>query len=294
MALEKMNTVLNAENSPVDFQGKISGVLSRFTVQWGVKTYLYNVAIALWLVLAASVIGSETDLPIIQQQNLLPSSFLSKLAAARDQSTNPIPQLKALYKTLTEPAEQAETELTIARISTDRTGFVDFARALEWYDKALVRSGLPATALAKQFILRGNCHEVLKQPEDAMADYVRGLLVCLQFNLPKQWPPLDGKGKLPLPSLNDGFGLNGQPSPAKLQTNRQIYSDFMREDRMNRQERDLLMQKYFYVDAIKRVLGQEKWTEQNLRGIAEKLTNRQDRLDELLRLAHDPNPRPWP
>lgn len=258
------------------------------------KTYLYNVAIAFSIALTVSAIGSETDLPIIQEQNLLPYSFLSKLEAARDQSTNPIPQLEALYKTLTAPEEQAETELTIAHISSDRTGFVDFARALEWYDKALVRPGLPPTALVKQFILRGNCHEVLKQPQDALSDYVRGLLVCLQFNLPKQWPPLDGKGKLPLPSLNDGFGLNGQPSPAELQTNRQIYSDFMREDRMNRQERDLLMQKYFYVEAIKRLLGQEKWTEQNLRDIAEKLTNRPDRLDELLWLAREPNPRPWP
>jgi hypothetical protein len=224
----------------------------------------------------------------------LPYAFLSELAAAADQSTNPIPQLETLYKKLNEPAEQAETELTIARIYSQRTGFVNYARALEWYNKALVRLGLPLTALAKQFILRGNCHETLKQPEDALTDYARGLLVCLQFNLPKQWPSLDDKGKLPLPSLNDGFDFNGQPSSAKVQANRQIYSDYMREDAMNRQEQNLSMLKYYYVDAIKRVLEQEKWTEQNLREIAEKLTNRKDRLDELLRLAREPNPRPWP
>ena len=224
----------------------------------------------------------------------MPYAFLSELAAAADQSTNPIPQLETLYKKLHEPAEQAETELTIARIYSQRTGFVNYARALEWYNKALVRLGLPLTALAKQFILRGNCHETLKQPEDALTDYARGLLVCLQFNLPKQWPSLDDKGKLPLPSLNDGFDFNGQPSSAKVQANRQIYSDYMREDAMNRQEQNLSMLKYYYVDAIKRVLEQEKWTEQNLREIAEKLTNRKDRLDELLRLAREPNPRPWP
>ena len=254
----------------------------------------YNLAIAFWLAFAVSAIGSETDLPIIQDQSLLPYTFTSELAAAAEQSTNPIPQLESLYKKLNTPAEQAETELTIARIYGQRTGFVNFGKALEWYDKALVRPGLPPTALAKQFILRGGCHEVLKQPEDALADYVRGLLVCLQFNLPKQWPELDGKGKLQPPPMNDGFDFNGQPSPAKLLANRQKYSDYMREVRMDRQEQDLLMQKYYYVDAIKRVLGQEKWTEQNLRGIAEKLTNRQDRLDELLRLAREPNPRPWP
>ena len=258
------------------------------------KTYFYNVTIAFWLVLTVSAISSETDLPIIQDQSLLPYAFLSELAAAADQSTNPIPQLEILYKKLNEPAEQAETELTIARIYSQRTRFVNYPKALQWYDKALVRPGLPLTALAKQFILRGNCHETLKQPEAALADYVRGLLVCLQFNLPKQWPVLDGKGKLPLPQMNDGIEFNGQPSPAKVWANRQIYSDYMREDRMDRQEQDLLMQKYYYVDAIKRVLEQEKWTEQNLRGIVEKLTNRQDRLDELLRLAREPNPRPWP
>jgi len=252
-----------------------------------------HLPLALSLVLAVSAFGSETDLPIIQDQSLLSYTFRSELASA-DQSTNPIPQLEALYKKLNEPTEQAETELTIARIYGQRTQFVDYPKALAWYDKALVRPGLPPTALVKQFVLRGNCHEVLKQPEDALADYVRGLLVCLQFNLPKQWPALDGKDKLPLPSLNDGFDLNGQPSPAKVQANRQIHSDYMREDRMNRQEQELLMQKYYYVEAIKRVLAQEKRTEQNLRDIAEKLTNRQDRLDELLRLAREPNPRPWP
>jgi hypothetical protein len=55
-----------------------------------------------------------------------------------------------------------------------------------------------------------------------------------------------------------------------------------------------LMQKYFYVEAIKRVLAQERFTEQNLSGIAEKLKNRKDRLDKLLRLVREPNPRPWP
>jgi hypothetical protein len=47
-----------------------------------------------------------------------------------------------------------------------------------WYDKALMRE-LPATSLAKQLILRGNKHEQLDHHEQALADYVRGLLVCL-------------------------------------------------------------------------------------------------------------------
>ena len=102
------------------------------------------------------------------------------------------------------------------------------------------------------------------------------------------------RGSASEPPLNDSPEFNGQPSPGELQTSRQIYSDYMREDRMDRQEQDLLMDKYAYVENIKRLLGQEKWTEQNLRETAEKLTNHKDRLDELLRLAREPNPRPWP
>lgn len=238
--------------------------------------------------------GSETDLPIIQDQQLLPYAFRSELAAAAEQSTNPIPQLEELYQKLSGPAEQAETELMIARIYSQRTGFVDYGKALEWYNKALVRPGLPPTALAKQFILRGNCHEILKQPEAALADYCRGLFVCLQFNLPKQWPGLDSQGKLEPPPLNDGSAFNVQKPPEKMLKDRQKYADYMRENAMNREEQDLLMQKYYYVEAIKRVMAKENITGQNLRGIAEKLTNRKDRFDELLRLTREPNPRPWP
>jgi hypothetical protein len=63
---------------------------------------------------------------------------------------------------------------------------------------------LPAT-LAKHFILRGNVHEVLKQIDEALANYVGGLVICLEFNLPDEWPTDDGDGKLKPPPINSGF-----------------------------------------------------------------------------------------
>ena len=72
----------------------------------------------------------------------------------------------------------------------------------------MVRQGfgtrLARNMLAKQFIFRGNMHERLEHHEEALADYVRGLMTCLQFNLPDSWPNQDGTGKLQPPPLNDG------------------------------------------------------------------------------------------
>ena len=140
-----------------------------------------------------SAIALQTDLPGIDGQSLFSPTFLVELDAA-NRAGDPLPPLKAVYKKFGSPAERAETELTIACVLCQRTGFVDPAESIKWYDKALVRD-LPATALAKQFILRGNMHERLGHDEKALADYIRGVLVCLQFNLPDAWPSQDGRGK---------------------------------------------------------------------------------------------------
>src|SRR5262249_54090017 len=145
--------------------------------------------------------------------------------AAASGADKPLPRLEAVYQKFQQPAEQAEIELTIARALSQRTGLVDWPDALKWYDRALVRN-LPTTALAKQFILRGNVHEVLKHKEDALADYARGLIVCLEFNLPRQWPTEDGEGKLKPPPIYSGFD---DRDGARRLADRQRTADFQRE-----------------------------------------------------------------
>ena len=203
-----------------------------------------------------------------------------------------MPKLEAVYRKFTHPAEQVETELTIACVLCQRTGFVNPAESIQWYDKASVRD-LPATALAKQFILRGNMHERLEHHEEALADYVRGLMTCLQFNLPDSWPNQDGTGKLQPPPLNDGPDFaDGRTAAQRLAEHEQA-ADYRRESEMIKGEQDLLRHRYYYVDAIKRVMKQKRLSEPDLRAIAEKLTNRKDRVAELLRRVRGPNPRPW-
>ena len=166
-------------------------------------------AVAFSLLPAQRAIALQTDLPGIDGQSLFSPTFLVELDAA-NRAGDPLPPLKAVYKKFGSPAERAETELTIACVLCQRTGFVDPAESIKWYDKALVRD-LPATALAKQFILRGNMHERLGHDEKALADYIRGLLVCLQFNLPDAWPSQDGTGMLQPPPINNVDFAGEQP-----------------------------------------------------------------------------------
>ena len=67
-------------------------------------------------------------------------------------------------------------------------------------------------------------------------------------------------------------------------------ADYRHESEMIRREEDLLQHRYYYVDAIKRVLKNKRLAEPDLRAAAEKLTNRKDRWYDLLRRVRGPNP----
>src|SRR6476619_4465439 len=81
------------------------------------------------LAVAGRAIGSETDLPAmiglsLQEQHLFWQTFFAEIAVA-NQSSNAVSELKRLYTKYTNIAEQAEIELTIARIFNQRTGLVN-------------------------------------------------------------------------------------------------------------------------------------------------------------------------
>jgi tetratricopeptide (TPR) repeat protein len=250
-------------------------------------------AVAISILSAVTSPAIETDLLGLQAGGaLFSTNFFVELRAA-DQSADPAADLKALHHKFTKPAEQAEIELTLARFFSQRTGHVDPAEAVKWYDQALVRD-LPATALAKQFIFRGNMHERLGDHEKALSDYARGLLACLQFNLPDSWPKPESSGKLQPPPNRSWDEFDNGQTETRLLARRQQGADYRRDAEMTRREQDLLQARYYYIDAIKRVLKQDGFSEARLQAIAEKLTNRKDRIDELLRRVHEPNPRPWP
>ena len=250
------------------------------------------ILLGLALCLDPGALGQESHLKGADGESLVGGGLTAEIAASR-RGTNVAQDLETLYRKCRNSQEQVEVELTLARFYGQTTGFVDYAKAVEWYDKALVRQ-LPLTAAAEHFILRGNCHEILKLPAPALADYVRGLLVCLHFNLPEFWPERDRPSKMPQPMMGSFMDGDAARTAARIEENRRVQADFQRNRTMTDEEQVLLRQRYYYVDAIKRVLAHEKWGESDLRAAAERLTNRPDRLEELLQRVRGPNPRPWP
>lgn len=240
-----------------------------------------------WIVTPAR--ATETDLHCVDYQFPISPIFLAELDAA-NHADSPVGQLEAMYQKAVSPAEKAEIELTIGRVCCQRTGLVNPAKAIEWYDKALVRD-LPPTVLGQQFILRGNMHERLEHTDQALSDYCRGLLICLQFNLPDTWPESDGTGQLRPARIDNS--ADAKPAEEQLDKKQQT-ADWRRDYEATRREQDLLGLRYYYIDAITRVMKARPVSEPELQKIAEKLTNRKDRLTELLRRVREPNPRPWP
>lgn len=238
--------------------------------------------------------ASETEFPEFEEQSLFSPGFLAVVSNAA-RAEDPVARLEELHKTLKNPAEQAEVELALARILCSRTGMVDPAKSILWYDKALVRN-LPTVTLARQFILRGNMHERLGHIQEALADYVRGVLICSQFNLPSIWPDHDSTGKLQPPPLDNS--VNVEPEAGRDAKHRmadqQRSADYRIEAQAIRRDQDLLMSRYYYIEAIKRVQEHAKLSASDLQTTTEKLTNRKDRVEEILRRVREPNPRPWP
>jgi hypothetical protein len=250
-------------------------------------------AVAFALLHAGEAIALETDYLETERLSLFSPTFINELDLA-NRSTDPVGQLEAVYRRFTRPAEQLETELTIARLLSQQKRFVNRAESLTWYDKALMRE-LPAITLARHLILRGNTHEQLDHHELALADYVRGLLVCLQFNLPDVWPQRDdGTGTLRLPPIDSRMDSDGDKTEIQHLAERQRKLDYDRDFEMTRREQFLLQQRYYYIDAIKRVLKSRELSEAALRDLAAGLTNRKDRVEEVLRRVRAQNPRPWP
>jgi tetratricopeptide (TPR) repeat protein len=248
------------------------------------------------LVLALMLAGisanaGELNLQGVDRISILSPEFVKAIAEANHGGPR-IQALELLYAKCTRPEEQAEIELTLARIYNQQFHFVDYAKAIQWYDKALVRD-LPPKTLATQFILRGNSHESLGHLREALNDYIRGFLACARFNLPEKWPSRQGTGKLSPPALNK-FLFDKQAEAAERQGDQSQYADFWRDYQETVDEQEILMKRYFYVDAVKRIAERDKLSESQLREIAEKLTNRQERVEELLRRVREPNPQPWP
>ncbi len=235
----------------------------------------------------------ELDLRGVGENGLFAEKFVKELNEA-NAGPDRIAKLEAIYANSTNDEERAEIELEIALIYNQQSGFVDHAKAIEWYDKALVRR-LPDTTQAREFILRGNSHEALQHYPEALNDYIRGLLICLRYNLPaKLRGSAEGQKTLgPRPPFGNDVLPPPKPSPAEEAAERQTWADYDRDRRAINEDEQFLRFRYNYVRAIKQMVATGKFSEPDLRKAAERLSSQEEKIEDVLRRVREPNPRPW-
>jgi hypothetical protein len=216
------------------------------------------------------------------------SDFLHDYNAAQERvneskSAEPLLALLAKY---TNATETAELQLSIGLVYGQRTGLVDPAKAVAHFTAAL-RYELPERAYIEVLMWRGNSQEQLKQTREALNDYLRGLLACSYHDLSGGWPELQ-RSKVP---IYLGRSLNGiKPDPE----NDERLRDYNRYRQSIDFQQFLLMQRYYLVEAVKRVTNERSGDRAEIMEILGTLTPDSSRFGVIRDWLNSENKRPWP
>jgi hypothetical protein len=168
--------------------------------------------------------------------NFLRDYDLAQKAVDQSKSAEP---LLVLLERYTSPMEKAELEVSIGLAYNQRSGVVDHAKAVVHFTEAL-QCALPERTYLTILMLRGNSQEQLKKTNEALRDYLRGLLACSYHDLSGGWPEIQSP-KVPI-YLNS-------PDPEN--------SERVRDYNTYRESIDLqqflLSQRFYFIEAVKRV-----------------------------------------
>lgn len=186
-------------------------------------------------------------------------------------------EMLAKYK---KPQEQAELQLTIAMIYNQRAGLMNPAKAVEYFEKALVFD-LPPTVLATVYLLRGNSYAALQNKECALEDYMKGLAVCLQFPLPVEMPD---------PPAVGAYDIDGHPDDPRLKQAQEEHRKQMEHHKQVMFEREMLITRYTLIDSAKHLSSGDT---RKIRKAAEMVTKDARQIQALVMLATSSNKRPW-
>ena len=192
-------------------------------------------------------------------------------------SADPLLKLQKKYK---KTEEQAELELSIGLAYNQRTGVVDPAKAVLHLSNAL-KFDLPKRTRLKIFMWRGNSLEGLKKHDEALHDYLRGLLACSYYDLSGEWPEIK--------SSNVPIYMNSDDPK-----NAQRVRDYQRYRKSIDFQRFLFMQRYFLIDAVKRVQMNAVIDENQVRNVLKELSPDTSRYDVVIGFLKSENKRPWP
>lgn len=193
-----------------------------------------------------------------------------------EKSVDPI---LALQKRYTNELEQVSLEISIGLDYNQRTGVVNPTNAVVHFNAALNYDNLPEQTRLEILMWRGGSLEQMGKVDEAMKDYLRGLVECSYHDLSGGWPSI-----LP-PKV--AIYMNS-PDPE----NPQRVRDYNRYRRHVDFTQFLLRQRYYLIDAVKRV-RQDKGDVAVLDAM-KAISPDSARNEKIIALLKTENKRPWP
>jgi len=210
------------------------------------------------------------------------SDFLRDYESAQksvEQSKSMEPLLVLLERFTTE-TEKAELEVSIGLAYGQRTGFVDPAKAVVHFTAAL-QYQLPEKTFMQVLMWRGNAQEQINKQNEALKDYLRGLLACSYYDLSRGWPEIQSP-KLPI--------YMNSPDPENSERIRD-YNTYRKSIDF---QRFLLMQRFFLIEAVKRVQPEVAKSGDQMAEILMTLSPDSSRFETITDWLKSENSQPWP
>ena len=146
---------------------------------------------------------------------------------------------------------------------------------------AALQYPLPEKTYIKILMWRGNSQEQLKKANEALMDYLRALLACSYHDLSGGWPEIQ-TSKMPI------YMNSADPENSERVRDYNTYRksiDF---------QRFLLMQRYFLIDAVKRIRPDPSKTDVQIVEILGTLSPDSSRFGTITDWLKSENLRPWP
>jgi hypothetical protein len=189
-------------------------------------------------------------------------------------------QLIALQRRDTNSTDQADLDVSLGLLYSQQTGFLNFSNAVIYFTKTL-QYDLPQREYIEVVSWRGNCEESLHEQDQALMDYLRGLLACSYYDLSGGWPEIGS----PAVPIYIGFGSSNPE-------NQQRIKDYILYRRHLDFQQFLLGQRYGLIDSVKRI--REGKTDSQIQKMLQELTPDASSSLKIMGWLKSENKRPWP
>ena len=185
----------------------------------------------------------------------------------------------ALQKRYTNELEQVSLEISIGLDYNQRTGVVNPTNAVVHFTAALNYDNLPEQTRMEILLWRGNSLEEMGKSDEALKDYLRGLLECSYYGLSGGWPEiLQPKAAIYMNSPDP-------ENPLKA-------GDYNRYRKHVDFTQFLLRQRYFLIDAVKRL--QRGKSNDDILDILKGISPDSGRNQKIIESLKSENKQPWP